>query len=113
MTLVLSHLTAAERARIDFISVGGASCTFPAGLRSLTVHINTRDIVPMGVGAGAPVCSGLTELYPNASMRYSSFGELFDWGNTHGVDDYRRYSGATAADYALEAEINRKQNSLR
>ena len=111
-TSSLSHLSAAERARIDFISIAGASCTFPSGLRSLTVHINTRDIVPMGVGAGAPGCSGLANLYPNASVHYSSFGRLFDFPNTHGVDDYRRSSAATAAGSAAGAEVNRAGDSL-
>ncbi|MCP4203906.1 MAG: hypothetical protein GY769_18470 [bacterium] len=112
-TSSLSHLSEAERSRIDFISIGGASYTFPSGLRSTTAYINTRDIVPMGAGAGAPLVNDLAHANPNVTVHYSSFGRPFDFPNTHGVDDYRRHSAATSAAGPIGAEVNRVRGSLR
>lgn len=89
----LSNLSDEERRKIDAITIGGAACSLPFGLHSITVYINTRDVVPMTVGAHPGVCRARLLLQETlgtyVDIRYYTFGTPLNFAQTHGVDKYR------------------------
>ncbi len=107
----LSFLTAAERQRIDAVSVAGAACTLPSGLHSIRAYVNTRDIVPIYAGIYQPPCRGNLLLGEargtNVEITYYSVGTPFNFDETHGVDVYRRaaeFQGGS--DSAIKSEFH-------
>jgi len=81
----LSHLTKAERSRVDVITFGGAALTYPVGARSVRVVVNVQDPVPRIAGYGLAGRIGLA----TPGLEKVSFGSaLQHTGFTHGILDY-------------------------
>ena len=71
----LQQLEKTERSRVNLTLVGSAACSLPSGLRSVTTYVNTRDVVPMILGAGNPRCS-VAHVAAGSSILYYSFGDF-------------------------------------
>jgi RHS repeat-associated protein len=105
---VAHHLTPEERARVDVVAIGGAAWGLPEGMRSVTMHVNNRDLVAMLTGGGMAPLRELLDRNENTRIIYYSFGELGNFETTHGVDVYleaARTQGGSAT--VLEAEVIR------
>ncbi|MGB6992254.1 MAG: RHS repeat-associated core domain-containing protein [Thermoanaerobaculia bacterium] len=85
----LSFLSSDELSRIDLVTIGGAVCTYPQGLGSLTAYVNTRDPVPMYLGAGVPMCARAIESHSNYEIMYYSFGHPYSMSSSQSLKAYR------------------------
>ena len=87
LTVILKETTRRAIKRSTLSGLTGVPQRLWNSPTSVTAYVNTRGIVPMGAGAGAPLVNNLAHSKLNVTLHYSSSGVPFDFPSTHGADD--------------------------